>query len=275
MDASLRGILDLELIDTNLYRGASLRTQHLRAFGGQVAAQALMAAGRSVVTDRPVHSLHAYFLRPGDSTRPIVYQVDDIRDGRSFTSRRVVATQGGVPIFHLTASFQAHEDGYDHQMAMPPAPDPDDVPADAGGPWGGPSEFLTHYPFIDVRHVPLDLSVPEGEPVRRRVWFRATEPLPEDDALVHACVATYASDLTLLGTALLPRRVPPADVQLASLDHAMWFHRPVRADDWLLYGALSPSATNGRGLAIGEIWDARGRLVCTVVQEGLMRPMRA
>ena len=272
MQSSLIDVLDLELIDTNLYRGGSLRTPHLRAFGGQVAAQALMAAGRTV-DDRSVHSLHAYFLRAGDSTRPIIYQVDRIRDGRSFTTRRVVATQGGTPIFHLSASFQAAEEGHDHQMRMPPGPAPDDVDVQDDSPWGGPSSFLAEYPFIDMRQVPLDLSSPVGDEVRRRVWFRAAQDLPEDP-LVHAAAATYASDLTLLGTALLPNRVQPDSVQLASLDHAMWFHRPLRADQWLLYGALSPSASGGRGLAIGEIWTASGDLVVTVVQEGLMRPLR-
>ena len=232
-----------------------------------------MAAGRTVEDGRHVHSLHAYFLRAGDSTRPIIYQVDRIRDGRSFTTRRVVATQGGTPIFHLSASFQTLENGHTHQMRMPPSPDPEDVEPDTDAIWGGPSTFLTEYPFIAMRQVPLDLSSPIGDEVRRRVWFRATHQLP-DDPLVHASAAAYASDLTLLGTALLPTRVEPKDVQLASLDHAMWFHRPLRADEWLLYGALSPSASGGRGLAIGEIWTAEGELVITVVQEGLMRPLR-
>ncbi|MFP5319237.1 MAG: acyl-CoA thioesterase [Acidimicrobiia bacterium] len=249
-------LLDLEPIEVNLFRGVSPQDFRQRVFGGQVAGQALVAAGRTVEPDRRVHSLHAYFLRPGDPAVPIVYDVDRIRDGRSFTTRRVVAIQRGRAIFNLAASFHADEAGFEHQAAMPDVPPPESL---AAPPPAGDSP-------IDVRRVP------HGP----RAWIRADGELP-DDQLLHACVVAYASDLTLLDTILSLHGLSIGDhpgVMLASLDHAMWFHRPFRADDWLLYDQDSPAAAGARGLARGSIFTRTGDLVVSVVQEGLVRPLR-
>ncbi|HXH56817.1 MAG TPA: acyl-CoA thioesterase II [Iamia sp.] len=272
-------VLDLENIEVNVFRGTSPDEDAQRVFGGQVAGQALVAAARTVDADRTVHSLHAYFLRPGDPTVPILYEVDRLRDGRSFTTRRVVAIQHGKPIFNLSASFHVAEAGFDHQDEPPPdTPDPASLPdwvtrwrpilGQAGQDW------LDRPRPIDMRHV--DWS-PEARreplPPRSRVWLRADGVLP-DDPVLHACVITYASDMTLLDTALLPhgRSFVQQDVMMASLDHAMWFHRPFRADEWLLYSQDTPSASGGRGLARGLFFDPQGHLVASVVQEGLIRP---
>jgi acyl-CoA thioesterase-2 len=248
-------------------------------FGGQVAGQALVAAARTVDPEHgTVNSLHAYFLRPGDPNIPILYDVDRIRDGKSFTTRRVVAIQHGRAIFNLSASFHRHEPGLDHQMPMPDVPGPDEVPTFRER-WQPFKEKLGSWYDrprpIDTRHV--DWSPPDRKaklPPYQRVWFRADGKLP-DDPLLHTCVVTYASDMTLLDTALLPHGGKVADEQLmmASLDHAMWFHRPFRADEWLLYQQESPIAHGARGLARGEIFDRSGRLVVSVVQEGLFRPL--
>lgn len=280
MSAALDGLLDLldlERVEVDVFRGRSPHETRQRVFGGQVAGQALVAAGRTVDADRRVHSLHAYFLRPGDPTVPIRYEVDRIRDGRSFTTRRVVAGQRDQAIFNLSASFHVDEDGPDHQLPMPAAPDPETLPTfhermaphrEVMGEW------YTRPLAIDVRHV--------GDPPARRglgrrppcqqVWIRADGTLP-DDALVHACVATYASDMTLLDSILLAHDVSWYDGTLmgASLDHAMWFHRRFRADEWLLYDQESPSASGARGLAQGRIYTRRGDHVVSVVQEGLFR----
>jgi acyl-CoA thioesterase II len=267
-------ILDLELIDVDLYRGRSPETDRQRVFGGQVAGQALVAAGRTVQADRFVHSLHAYFLRPGDATLPIIYEVDRIRDGGSFTTRRVVAKQGGQAIFHLSASFQIHELGLEHQFPMPDAPDPEslgDLASTMPG-YDPIAEMIAEYSAIDLRYSAATARHPDGLLTNQQVWFRATEVLP-DDPLIHVCVVAYASDLTLLVTALLPHARRPAQLQMASLDHAMWFHRPFRADDWLLYDETSPSASGARGLAMGHIYTRSGALVASVMQEGLMRPL--
>lgn len=269
MPQSLIAILDLETLDANLYRGQSPPTDRQRVFGGQVAGQALVAAGRTVEEPRHVHSLHAYFVRPGDPTWPIIYEVERVRDGRSFTTRRVVATQRGREIFLLSASFHRRETGLDHQRAMPDVPDPDalaeaDVEDDI-------SRAIARHSAIELHGVAA--AAPGGGDAGqagRQVWFRTQEELPEDP-LVHVCAAAYASDLTLLTTALLPHHIATSEVQLASLDHAMWFHRPFRADDWLLYDMHSPSATGGRGLSMGHIFTRAGDLVVSVVQEGLMR----
>lgn len=269
-EASIGALLDLldpEVIDVDLYRGRSPATAHQRVFGGQVAAQALIAAGRTVDPDRPVHSLHAYFLRPGDPSTPIVYRVDRSRDGKSFTTRRVVATQRGEQIFVMSASFQVQEVGLDHQDPMPDVADPESLPtiherlAAAGERW---QERWSEFESIDLRHVE------EQDPFRSRVWLRAVAPLP-DDPLLHVCVLAYASDLTLLLSALKPHDVRPEQLQLASLDHALWFHRPFRADEWLLYDQATPSASGARGFATGRIFSADGRLVASAVQEGLVR----
>ncbi len=249
-----------------------------------MAAQALVAAGRTVEPDRPVHSLHSYFLRPGDPTVPIVYEVDRIRDGRSFTTRRVVAIQHGRAIFNLSASFQVEETGPEHQDPMPDVPDPETLPTfqeriephvDRFGP--DFAQWLVRERPIDSRpvHDPPWL-VPSPRAPEQDVWIKANGVLP-DDPLLHACVVAYASDLTLLDTAMLPhgRSLQQDQFMIASLDHAMWFHRPFRADDWLLYHQTSPTASGARGLAQGTIFRADGVLAITVIQEGLIRPVGA
>ncbi|RJK98131.1 acyl-CoA thioesterase [Vallicoccus soli] len=273
VDALLE-VLDLEDLEVDLFRGRSPETSLQRVFGGQVAAQALVAAGRTVVPERSVHSLHAYFLRLGDPGRPIVYDVDRIRDGRSFTTRRVVARQHGRPIFHMSASFQAAEEGLEHADPMPVVPRAEDLPdaRAAMGPGTGPwVDWWRDWLPLDVR---LVAPVGEGDEGRTRVWLRPLGALP-DDPLLHVCVLAYASDLTLLTSTLaMHPGVPRPQVQLASLDHAMWFHRPVRADGWLLFDQRSPSASGGRGLGTGRVFTADGTLVANVVQEGLVRPPR-
>ncbi len=269
-------LLDIEPIEVNIFRGVSPDEHRQRVFGGQVAAQSLMAAGRTVERGR-VHSLHAYFLRPGDPTVPILYEVDRIRDGRSFTTRRVVAIQHGQAIFNMAASFHVHEEGaLVHQVPMPEVPPPDSLPTlhdrlepyrDQLADW-----FARPHP-IDQRHVgelPWMAHEP-GDPVQR-VWIRADGTLP-DDPLLHSCVAAYASDMSLFDTMLAPHEVRWDDAEFmgASLDHCMWFHRPFRADDWLLYDMDSPSAYGARGLARGFLFTSRGELVVSMVQEGLMR----
>ena len=278
----LLALLELETLEVNLFRGLSPDEDRQRVFGGQVAAQALTAAGRTVGDDRGVHSLHSYFLRPGDPNVPIVYDVDRIRDGKSFTTRRVVAIQHGRAIFNLAASFQIDEVGPDHQDPMPDVPDPDDVPTfkariepylDRLGP--DFVEWLVRERPIDSRPVdePRWLD-PKPRPPEQDVWIKANGALP-DDPLLHACVVAYASDLTLLDTAMLPHAVSYTDdhYMIASLDHAMWFHRPFRADEWLLYHQKSPSASGARGLAEGTIFCQDGTLSITVIREGLMRPV--
>jgi acyl-CoA thioesterase-2 len=273
-------LLELEPLEVNLFRGRSPDEPQQRVFGGQVAAQALVAAGRTVDTDRPVNSLHAYFLRPGDPNVPIVYEVDRIRDGRSFTTRRVVGIQHGKAIFNLAASFQIVEEGPDHAMPMPDVPGPDDLPTfrERIEPHLGRFsqdfiDWLGRERPIDSRPVedPKWLAPGPREPMQD-VWIRANGHLP-DDELLHACVVAYASDLSLLDTATLPHAIEyDGNFQMASLDHAMWFHRPFRADEWLLYHQTSPSASNARGLALGEVFQ-NGRLAITVMQEGLIRPL--
>ncbi|MGH9179551.1 MAG: acyl-CoA thioesterase [Acidimicrobiales bacterium] len=275
-------LLDLEPIEVNVFRGRSPDDWRQRVFGGQVAGQALVAAGRTVEPGRPVHSLHAYFLRPGDPSVPILYDVDRIRDGRSFTTRRVVAIQHGEAIFNLAASFhRPEEDGFDHQLPMPPAPPPEDLPT--FGERMEPSkeqlgEWYTRPRPIDIRHVAEPPHVTAGtarRPPCQQVWFRADGQLP-DDVLLQACVVTYASDMTLLDSILLAHGTSWLDRQLmgASLDHAMWFHRPFRADEWLLYDQESPSAFGARGLGQGRIYTRGGTHAVSVVQEGLFRKRR-
>ncbi len=270
-------LLDLEAIEVNLFRGRSPVERHQRVFGGHVAGQALVAAGRTVSPDRPVHSLHAYFLRPGDAARPILYQVDRIRDGRSFTTRRVVAIQDGEAIFNLAASFHAAEEGLDHQLPAPVAPAPGGLPgfAERMAPWKERlGDWYTAPRPIDLRYVDEPhLAHDRGRrPPREQVWVRADGRLP-DDPLLHACVVTYASDMTLLDSVLLAHNVSWGDPGLygASLDHAMWFHRPFRADEWLLYDQESSSSAGARGLGQGRIFTAEGVHVVSVVQEGLFR----
>jgi acyl-CoA thioesterase-2 len=273
----LCALLDLEAIEVNIFRGVSPDEDRQRVFGGQVAGQALVAAARTVDVDSgPVHSLHAYFLRPGDPTIPILYDVDRIRDGRSFTTRRVVAIQHGKPIFNLQASFHRVEPGLDFQLPMPDVPGPEELPTfeerfepykDQLGDW------YTRPRPIDSRNVDWVPPAERGAlPPYQRVWLRASGVLP-DDPILHTCVLTYASDMTLLDTSMNPHRgtVPDDKLMMASLDHAMWFHRPFRADDWLLYVQDTPSSSFARGLARGLIYTQSGSLIASVTQEGLIR----
>jgi acyl-CoA thioesterase-2 len=274
-------LLDLEQIEVNIFRGRSPENERRqRVFGGQVAGQALVAAGRTVPADRPVHSLHAYFIRPGDPTVPLVYLVDRTRDGRSFTTRRVSGVQHGKTIFTLSASFQRPEEGEFHSVAMPVVPPPEEVvptsvrlrkifePAD---------RHFGDNP-IDIRHIgPLTFEAEKDPSLRTTsnlVWLRADGELP-DDPLLHVCLMTYASDMTLLDSVLLAHGRSWADGRTsgASLDHAVWFHRPFRADRWMLYAQESPIASGGRGLARGQVFTREGELVVSVVQEGLVRSL--
>ncbi|WP_406508536.1 acyl-CoA thioesterase II [Streptomyces sp. NBC_00212] len=284
---SLLDLLDLERIEEDIFRGRSRSAVVPRVFGGQVAAQALVAAGRTVPADRMAHSLHAYFLRMGDPGAPIVYTVDRIRDGASFTTRRVVAIQHGQPIFHLSASFQTYEEGMEHQADMPPAPEPESLPtaaemlpryADAFLDEGVVDRMLEARAAVDLRYVDVPPWGTVGTPrePRSQVWFRTNGKLA-DDPLLHVCLATYVSDMTLLDSVLLAHGRggwAVGDVVGASLDHAMWFHRPFRADEWLLYDQESPSASGGRGLGQARIYTQDGRLAITVIQEGVVRVPR-
>jgi acyl-CoA thioesterase II len=276
---ALISILDLEPLERNLFRGRSPQDGWQRVFGGQVIGQALVAAGHTVEGRRP-HSLHANFLLPGDPGVPIVYEVDRIRDGRSFTTRRVVAIQHGHAIFAMSASFHVDEPGLDHQMTMPDVPMPEDLP--------GEEEVRTTIlpmmpPMVRAyfeRERPIELrpvefsrySLRTGLPPRFHVWIRATHRLP-DDPVLHRCVLAYASDMTLLDASLIAhgRTVFEKSIQAASLDHALWFHRPFRADDWLLYAQDSPSSSSALGFARGLIFNRQGQLVASVAQEGLVR----
>jgi acyl-CoA thioesterase-2 len=275
-------LLDLERIEENIFRGVSPPSATVRVFGGQVAGQALVAAGRTVPDERRVHSLHAYFIRPGDPSVPIVYDVDRIRDGRSFTTRRVVAIQHGKAIFSLSASFQIEEPGLDHAEPMPEVPGPEELPTRLES-LGDLAEKLGRAASvprpIDIRYVtePPWRSRDRGPrtDARSQVWMRADGKLP-DDALLHVCVLTYASDMTMLDAVLARHGVywGTDKVVGASLDHALWFHRPFRADEWFLYDCHSPSASNARGLATGRFFTRDGDLIATVVQEGLLRVTR-
>ncbi|HEX7738355.1 MAG TPA: acyl-CoA thioesterase II [Marmoricola sp.] len=277
--AELIDLLDLEAIEDNLFRGRQPQTTLQRVFGGQVAAHALVAATRTVQPEYVVHSLHSYFLRPGDTSVPIVYDVEDVRNGRSFATRRVIARQHGHPIFALTSNFQKPEDGFDHQDAMPDVPAPDDCPSllearHSGG--RDAEEWEREWAVLDVRYV--GDSRPGGRledplfPGRAQLWIRVSGALP-DDPLMHQAAFTYASDMTLLAATLIAhdRYIASPDVQAASLDHAIWFHRPFRADEWFLYDQHSPSASGGRGLALARVFTQDGRLVADVAQEGLIR----
>jgi acyl-CoA thioesterase-2 len=281
----LLALLDLEQLEVNLFRGRSPQQGWQRVFGGQVIGQALVAACRTVddVAERPPHSLHAYFLLPGDPKVPIIYEVDRIRDGRSFVTRRVVAIQHGNAIFSMSVSFQVVEEGLSHMAEMPDVPDPESLPSDNEI----KSRVLPIMPDpvrryyererpIELRPVEFERYLGKKFPNGRfNVWIRATGPLP-DAAAIHQCVLAYASDLTLLDAALVPhgRTVFEKGIMAASLDHALWFHRPFRADDWLLYAQESPNASGARGFARGLIFSRNGTLVASVAQEGLIREKR-
>jgi acyl-CoA thioesterase-2 len=272
----LVALLDLEKIEENIFRGVSPAHSPVRVFGGQVAGQALVAAGRTVPDERRVHSLHAYFIRGGDPSVPIVYEVDRIRDGRSFTTRRVVAIQHGKAIFSLSASFQKDEPGIDHAESMPEGvPAPETLPTLMERAEGYAIGAHSRPRPIDLRYVnePPWVTRETGElPARNQVWMRADGKLP-DQQLLHVCVLTYASDMTLLDSVLARHGVywDTDKVLGASLDHALWFHRPFRADEWFLYDSVSPTASGARGLATGRFFGADGTLIATVVQEGLLR----
>jgi acyl-CoA thioesterase-2 len=277
---ALLSILDLEPLEHNLFRGMSPQVGWQRVFGGQVIGQALVAASRTVPEDRSVHSLHAYFLRPGDPSVPIIYEVDRIRDGGSFTTRRVVAIQHGRAIYSMSASFQKMEEGLEHQSTMPDVPAPEDLPSEAEL----KEKFLAHAPEavrrywererpIELRPVDLTHYFSRKKLVpAQNVWVRASAALP-DDPRIHTCVLAYASDMTLLDTSLFAHGTSVFDtrLQVASLDHAMWFHRPFRADEWLLYVEDSPSSSGGRGFTRGSLYTRSGELVASVAQEGLIR----
>ncbi|MGO9684479.1 MAG: acyl-CoA thioesterase II [Beijerinckiaceae bacterium] len=279
-------ILDLEPLEVNLFRGRSPQSRWQRVFGGQVIGQALVAACRTVddVATRPPHSLHAYFLLGGDPKVPIIYEVDRIRDGRSFTTRRVMAIQHGRAIFSMEVSFHVTEEGWTHRFAMPDVPRPDQLPNEAEV-----RDKLLPLMSDAVRRYyererPIELRPVEygrylGEKLegdRFHIWIRATGRLPDEPA-IHQCVLAYASDMTLLDTALIPigKTVFNEDIMAASLDHALWFHRPFRADEWLLYAQDSPNLGGARGFARGSIFSSDGTLVASVAQEGLLRPRRS
>jgi acyl-CoA thioesterase-2 len=274
-------LLALEQIEQNLFRGQSQDLGWGTVFGGQVLGQALSAATRTLPPERHVHSLHAYFLRPGDVSRPIVYDVDRIRDGKSFTTRRVVAIQNGQPIFNLAASFQKDEPGLEHGEPMPDVPPPESLPDEQTR----LAPYVDRLPAfarprasaerpIETRPIDplLDPFAPVAVPARKRLWLRATGKLPDAPSL-HAAMLAYASDFSFVTTALLPHAVTllTPGIQIASVDHVMWFHRPFRVDEWLLYVMDSPSASGARGLARGSVFSRDGRLVATCAQEGLIR----
>ena len=270
---ALIDLLDLEPIEVNIFRGVNPDEERQRIFGGQVAGQALVAAARTVDEDRAVHSLHAYFLRPGDPNVPVLYEVDRIRDGRSFTTRRVAAIQHGRVIFHMSASFHIAEPGFDHLDKMPDVPEPDGLPTRQERFAAAGIEDTYGPSALDVRYITNDpFNRREALPPTQRVWFRANGDLP-DGQVLHTCLLTYASDMTLLDTTLLPHGSGATDrsVMMASLDHAMWFHGSFRADEWLLYDQHTPAASGARGLATGRVFTQHGRLVANVVQEGLIR----
>lgn len=263
--AELLELLDIEKVEENLFRAYHPKGRKGRLFGGQIMAQALMGAARTVGAERSVHSLHGYFLRPGDPKIPAVISVERIRDGRSFATRRVVVLQHGEAIFNLEASFQVFETGFDHQMPMAKPdlvpPHPEKIP-----------ERLYDDAFVAFRHEFRRLQSQTPQPPEQFVWFKANGSVP-DDPLLHACLLVYESDSALLGTARLPHRgkFQRDDMQVASLDHAMWFHRPVNVSDWLLYAIDSPSSSGSRGFTRGSIYTEDGILVASTVQEGLIR----
>lgn len=276
----LVALLSLESIEENLYRGRSQDLGFPQLFGGHVLGQALSAASQTVDASRQVHSLHGYFLRPGDVTIPVVYEVDRVRDGGSFTTRRVTAIQKGKPIFFCSASFQGLEPGFEHQSEMPDVPNPDSLASELDYiqqfaqfiPEPTREKLLAPKP-IEIRPVkvthPFD---PEPTAPSRHVWFRANGQLPDNPAL-HRYLLAYASDFNLLPTSLLPHGISywNKEMQVASLDHAIWFHQPLRVDEWLLYSMDSPWAGGARGLCRGSIYNRAGQLVASVAQEGLIR----
>lgn len=286
MSQALKKLLDLlflEKIEEGIFRGQSEDLGLRQVFGGQVVGQAIYAAKQTVPAERAVHSFHSYFLRPGDSSKPIIYDVETLRDGNSFSARRVSAIQNGKPIFYMTASFQSPEEGFEHQNTMPDAPPPEGLMSETDIarqfahmiPEKVREKFIGHQP-IEMRpvkfHNPLKGSVEEPN---RYVWFRANGTMP-DDLQVHQYLLGYASDFNFLPTALQPHGIGFLEpgVQIATIDHSMWFHRPFRLDDWLLYAVESTSASGARGFVRGQIYDREGILVASTVQEGVIRMHR-
>jgi len=284
--ADLLGLLELERLEVDLYRGRQPETSRQRVFGGQVAAQALRAAWHTVddaASKLAPHSLHSYFLRGGDTAVPIVYDVERIRDGRSFSTRRVVARQHGKSIYFLTASFQISEAGFDHQDPMPDVPPPEDCPT-MGDLFrqvtgrGDDHSWEREWAALDVRYAadsrPGGVLAGADQPARTQIWIKAAGEVPASPE-IDTCVLTYASDLTLLGVSLVPHGLIIASpkIQPASLDHSMWFHRPFRSDAWMLYDQYSPSASGARGFATGKVFSREGVLIASVAQEGLIRPL--
>lgn len=284
MAEELLALLDLEPLEVNIYRGSNRDVGTGRVFGGQVMAQALVAARRTVDEPREAHSLHGYFILPGDLAAPIVYFVDRLRDGGSFSTRRVTAIQHGRAIFNLSASFHTSEAGREHQAPMPAVPEPESLAPEltliremAARIPEPLRPVLTQDRPIDFRPVaPVDPFKGEARRAERQVWLRALGELP-DDSLIHQAVLAYASDHGLLPTALLPHGIPfrSPELQIASLDHSLWFHRPFRADDWMLYVMDSPVAAGARGFTRGTVYTREGQLVASVAQEGLIRERTA
>ncbi|MEU4838320.1 acyl-CoA thioesterase [Nocardia testacea] len=271
--ATIEEALEIERLERDIFRGASTKTQLPRTFGGQVAGQALVSAVRTVEPRFQVHSLHGYFLRPGNPGAPTVYLVDRIRDGRSFCTRRVTGVQDGDAIFTMSASFHLGDEGPSHQDEMADVEPPDDLPDAATSMDPERLWAMREWEHWDIRPVPPErVAKRPGVVSPQQVWFRYRHPLP-DDPLFHVCTLAYMSDMTLLGSSKVTH--PDEPTQNASLDHAMWFLRPFRTDDWLLYDQSSPSAGFGRALTGGKIFDRSGRLVAAVVQEGLIRTLRS
>ena len=273
---SIEKILDLEQLEVNIYRGRVFSAESndwQRTFGGHVAGQSLVSAVRTVDGRFQVHSLHGYFLRPGDAKAPTVFIVERLRDGGSFCTRRVNAIQHGETIFSMSASFQTDQSGIEHQDAMPSAPPPDDLPGFRSGGVFDDAGFA-QFEEWDIRIVPKDeVARLPGKASQQQVWFRHRDPLP-DDHVLHICALAYMSDLTLLGSAQVNHADVRKHLMVASLDHAMWFMRPFRADEWLLYDQSSPSACGGRALTQGKIFTQTGEMVAAVMQEGLTRYQR-
>ncbi|WP_145525639.1 acyl-CoA thioesterase II [Yersinia rohdei] len=283
MSQALKKLLDLlflEKIEEGIFRGQSEDLGLRQVFGGQVVGQAIYAAKQTVPSDRSVHSFHSYFLRPGDSSKPIIYDVETLRDGKSFSARRISAIQNGKPIFYMTASFQVQEEGVEHQNTMPDVPPPEGLMSETDIarkfahliPEKVREKFIGHQP-IEMRpvkfHNPLQGAIDEPN---RHVWFRANGQMP-DDLRVHQYLLGYASDFNFLPTALQPHGIGflEPQVQIATIDHSMWFHRPFRLDDWLLYAVESTSASGARGFVRGQIYNREGELVASTVQEGVIR----
>ncbi|MCI2282134.1 acyl-CoA thioesterase II [Colwellia sp. MSW7] len=276
----LLSLLKLEAIEQGIYRGQSQDLGFKALFGGQVMGQALSAAQETISADRFVHSLHSYFLRAGDASKPVVYEVEDIRNGASFSTRRVQAIQNGKAIFYMTASFQKPEEGFNHQDSMPTVPGPEGIPSYSDFiiknqnalPRGMREKFLAEKP-IEIRPIQqYNWLKPEKTDSTYQIWFKTNGSLP-DDLRNHSCMLAYASDFHFLPASLLPHGAAHwlPNFQIATVDHAMWFHRPFRFDDWLLYCIDSPSAGNGRGLVRGQIFNREGELVASTMQEGVIR----